>query len=491
MNFQLDQTEQAGLFAFSHRDLVTEDSDVWLYIELFDQLDLSSFNCEYSFQGQAAKEPRLMLRTIFYGLTHGIISGRRLSDACRNDNRFIVLSGNLRPDQRTFSRFFERHEKNFIDFFIQIVRLAQKIGLVALGRVAFDGSRFKGNTGTSRAMQYEKMGRAIGYIEEELRKLREDLRKNNGMEASQIEDKIPEVIKNKEVRVAKMRQAREEIEKEFKQRKTRPGKLAESRKSLNDPEALSMADRSGRYRFGYNAQAAVDEKMQIIVACDIHHKATDYEALPGVLEQVKENCGRLPQKVLADLGYKSIENISAVEARGVEAYIAIGKDQKGGIVDPSEEEHFMEQVTKVGDKQYRCLSQKQLPINKINNTIVEFSIGAGFCEGCEHSARCKLYFSEPKKERGRQKRKCISIPADELRVNYQKYLDRCRTEDFGAVYKRRKVIVEPVFGNLKNKGIKILVKGKKKVATWWKAACTAHNIEKIVRYGMGSTTVAV
>ncbi len=490
MNFQRDQTEQAGLFAFSHRDLVTEDSDVWLYMDLFDQLDLEKFNRVYSYQGQAAKEPRLMLRTIFYGLTHGVVSGRRISDACRNDNRFIVLSGNLRPDQRTFNRFLERHEKSLMELFADIVRLAQAMGLVSLGRVAIDGSRFKGKTGVTHSMQYEKMGRAIGYIEEELAELRADLKKENETQVSQVEDKVPEEIRKKEARLAKIKRAKEEIEKENKERGKEEIK-PEERKSLNDPEALSLASRFGRYQFGYNAQAVVDDKAQIIVACDLHPSATDYEALPWMLDQVKENCDKNPKAVLADLGYKSAENIHAIESRGIDAYVAIGKTENGkDDYGPLKEAHPAEQVTKNGDD-YECMAGKRLAINKANETIVEFAIIAGFCENCPHSVICKLFFSEPKKETGRQKRKSFSIPPDALRDSYKKYLVRARAESFPEVYKRRKVIVEPVFGNLKNKGIRILTTGRKKVKVWWRIACTAHNIEKIVRYGMAPALGAI
>ena len=71
--FQQDLSAHPQLFAFSYKDLVPEDSDVWLYVDLFSQLDLSEFSEDYSSQGGEAKAPEMMLRTIFYGLTHGIV----------------------------------------------------------------------------------------------------------------------------------------------------------------------------------------------------------------------------------------------------------------------------------------------------------------------------------------------------------------------------------------------------------------------------------
>ena len=71
--------------------------------------------------------------------------------------------------------------------------------------------------------------------------------------------------------------------------------------------------------------------------------------------------------------------------------------------------------------------------------------------------------------------------SEENRLRMKQLLERSRTEDFKEVYKKRKAIVEPIFGNIKNKGMKILVTGSKKVSTWWKMSCTAHNIEKIIK----------
>ena len=70
---------------------------------------------------------------------------------------------------------------------------------------------------------------------------------------------------------------------------------------------------------------------------------------------------------------------------------------------------------------------------------------------------------------------------DKNRQTMNNYLKKARSKEFEKSYRRRKVIVEPVFGNIKNKGIKILVRGRKAVGTWWKIACSAHNIEKIIK----------
>ena len=120
--FRSDLTGQPQMFAFTVRDLVAEDSDAWLYLDLFDRLDLSAFYADYVSQGQPGIDPKLMIRTIFYGLAHGIVSGRKLAEACRNEVRYIVLSGEQRPDFRTLHRFVERHHERLEALFVQVVR---------------------------------------------------------------------------------------------------------------------------------------------------------------------------------------------------------------------------------------------------------------------------------------------------------------------------------------------------------------------------------
>jgi len=142
--FRGDLTEQSRLFAFSLRELVSEASDIWLYIDLFDLLNLEAFYDSYVSQGQPGIDPKLLVRTIFYGLAHGVVSGRKLAAACRSDIHYMILTGEQRPDFRTIHRFVERHHQRIEELFVQVVRLAQKMGLVSLGRLAIDGSRMKG-----------------------------------------------------------------------------------------------------------------------------------------------------------------------------------------------------------------------------------------------------------------------------------------------------------------------------------------------------------
>ena len=464
--FRSDLTQQAQIFAFSVREFVPEDSDTWLYIDLFDRLDLAAFLNDYVSQGSPGIDPKLMLRTIFYGLAHGIASGKKLAEVCRSDVRYLVLSGDQRPDVRTFHRFLERHHERIEALFVQVVRLAQKMDLVSLGRIALDGSRLKGNTSRHKAMSYGRMQQAVEKIKQELAALRRHTAEENASSLGSTPDALPREIALRERRLAKICAGLKALEDEA----GAAAPAASAPKSFNDLEAMPMAKAGQAFIYGYNGQVAVDEKAQIIVAAELHDNPQDSQALPGMLDKVQENCRANAGEVLADAGYQSGDNLLATEGHGSTPYIAAARGEDAAGVSVAE------QVEATGESHaYLCPAGKELPIETKRadgRTIVK--ITEDFCRGCPQQGSCPLY----KKSRNF---KTITIPAENERQARVRNLSRLREAAGKEIYRRRKAIVEPVFGNIKsNKGLRILVKGVRKVGLWWKMAATAHNLEKMV-----------
>jgi len=464
--FRTDLTEQPSLFAFTVRDLIAEDSDVWLYIDLFDALDLEDFDGDYVSQGKPGIAPKLMLRSLFYGLTHGIVTGRKLADVCCNDSRYIVLSGEQRPDSRTFQRFLIRHAQRLDALFVQVVRLAQKMGLVSLGKVALDGSRFKANTSKHKAMSYGRMNQALSEIRSDLTRLKEDLARENSSERTEPESKLEGEIKLREKRLAKILAAKASLEKEHGEEV--PPDSAQ--KSFHDHDAMPMAKKNDAFIYGYNCQAAVDETSQIIVAADLHDAPNDYGATAPMLGEIKANCDKAAERVLVDSGYRSNENITTIESSGSTPYVATGKGE--AQADDGIERDVILTKGPDGAATYLCPAGKKLRgyANKGEGTL-SARLPRRACKTCPLAGGCPLL------RRGKR----IRLPKPEHFVAVAGNLARMRTPEGKAVYARRKVIVEPVFGNLKNKGIRIVVRGRGRVRTWWRVAATAHNIEKIIR----------
>lgn len=464
--FRGDLTEQRSFFAFTVRDLVSDHSDVWLYVDLFDHLDLMDFDADYASQGQEGLEPKLVLRSLFYGLTHGIASGRKLGDVCQNDARYLVLSGEQRPTARTFQRFLVRHASRLDALFVQVVKVAQGMGLVKLGRVAIDGSRFKANTSKHKAMSSGRMDLAMAQIREELGKLKADLEKANAAEDGGQDSTLPDEIKLREKRLAKIKAAKEALAKDYGDEPV-PEK---AQKSFADHDALPMAKANEAFLYGYNCQAVVDAESQIIVAADLHDAPNDYQALPCLLAQTEANCGAMADAVLADCGYKSSENLAAIESHGASSYVALGKGENLPAQDVRASIKVETQET--GEVSVSCPAGHNM---SIKTRHADGGIGVRLpkraCRKCPMSDQCPL---RPLTQ------KMIHLPKPEHFNAVMGNHGRMQSADGREIYRRRKVIVEPVFGNIKNKGMKILVRGKAKVGTWWRLACTAHNVEKII-----------
>ena len=467
MNFIPDLTESPQIFAFTVRELVPDDSDVWLYIDLFRELDLSDFDSDYSSQGGAAMAPEIMLRSIFYGLTHGIVSGRKLAAMCRSDLRLMVLSGESRPDARTFHRFLIRHESRLMQLFAEIVQVAQRMGLVDLGHVSIDGSRFKASTSKHKAMSHDRMTKAVEQLERDLSELRSSLAEENAKSGTQGDDTLPEEIAHKTRRLEKIRLAKEALEKE-KAEKLEP----QHQKSFNDHDALPMSGKGKGFEYGYNCQAAVDSVHQIVVGATVHDNQSDAGAAEELLKDIEASCSENPKVVSADAGYNNDRDLKAIEGVGAESLVATGKGEAGttsSVVD--------QLVPGEGKHEFSCINGKMIPIktkHKDGSTTLQFP--GTFCNGCPLKEFCKV-----KAKKGKPFKLAPKDVHERKRVNRA----RTRSEAGKEAYKKRKVIVEPVFGNIKNKGLKILVTGNRNVCRWWKMTTTAHNIEKIVGHLQG------
>lgn len=462
--FRSDDTVYEELYVRSIRDLLPEKSDVFLYIDLFGSMDLEKFERGYALTGERPIDPELMLRTLFYGLTHGVVSGHKLAAACQFDARFRVLSGDQKPDRRTFDRFLDRHGDAISALFADIVRLAQKMGLVSLGRVAIDGSHFKANTSKHKAMSYAFMEKAVAAIEAELALLRASLKDENARDATLENSVIKGEMARRERRLAKIAAAKKALEDEARAKGLEQVD-PKSQKSFADHDA-SPAKKGGKeFQYAHNMQIGVDEKSQIIVAADRHPSANDSQALLPIVDQATENCGTAPEEALADSAYKAMENLTGLEDRGVVPTIALGKGESEADTHMAEHIALNEATGK-----YHCPEGRPLKSYRMK-TGQRVELAQGHCRSCPRADTCPLFAKQ-----GRS----TCLPQEKSRAALARNAQRLRTPEGKASYRRRKAIVEPVFGNMKNKGMKILVRGKDKVLVRFKLFASAHNIEKII-----------
>ena len=310
-------------------------------------------------RGPAGYDPRVLLTVLLYAYCSGVFSSRKIAARCETDIAFRVLAGGQRPDFRTLADFRKRHLSVFGQLFVEVLRLCREAGLVKLGHVAIDGSKYQANASKHKAMSYGRMMEAETDLEQEVADLiqhaeQTDVAEDDVHGPSQRGDELPEHLKRRTERLRTIREAKVRLEERARER-TRvrleeQGKPAEEiaqrvaevvpgpkeQMNFTDHESRILKTKNGWVQ-GYNAQIAVDEAGGIIVATEVNAQTADSPRLVPVVDLVRDNVRVLdpsamgyPTKLSADAGYCSEANLVGLDARGIDGYIATGRERHRG-----------------------------------------------------------------------------------------------------------------------------------------------------------------
>jgi transposase len=436
-DFRPWKIDEAQLLPPSVQDYVAKDHLSRLIVVLVrEELDLSAISGSYrSTLGQPPFDPRMMTALLLHGYASGISSSRRLAKAAVERADFMMIVASDPPDFRTISEFRRRHLKALAGLFVQVLKLAEKAGLVKLGHVALDGTKIKANASKHKAMSYERMKKREAELAAEVDRWLKAAEAADAEEdklyGSRRGDEMPDWVADKEKRLAKIRAAKAELEAEAKaaaEEETRrraqaeERRIAEGRKkngktpappkqepegkaqrNFTDPDSRILKTKDG-YIQGYNAQAAVDAEAQIIVAHSLTPSTSDQDQFVPLLDTIEDNLDRKPREASADAGYCSEANLQALAARDISGYIATGR--------------------------------------------------------AKHPSDVKRKITGPLTKAMR---------------------DKLKRAGWRSRYRLRKQIVEPVFGQIKQaRGFRqFLLRGIEKVRAEWALICTAHNLTKL------------
>jgi len=462
-SFLPDDVNQSLLFPPSLHDWLPEGHLARFLVDVVSALDLSAIYASYEAgdgRGQSAYAPAMMVRVLLYGYATGVYSSRKIEARTYEDVAFRYLSADAHPDHDTFAEFRKRHLEALAGLFTQALLLCEKAGLVKLGHVAIDGSKIKANASKHKAMSYGRMGETEQRLKAEIEALLKQAEDVDAAEDAQYGkgcrgDELPEELARRESRLKKIAQVKAELEQEAREkaeqeRAKAEAKLAERRadeertgkkqrgreprvpdpdkavpdpkaqRNFTDAESRIMPDGANKGSFvqGYNAQAAVDSKAQIIVAAEVTQETTDNRQLLPMLGQVKQNLGRKPERASADAGYWSEANATDESVAGIDLHIATGRLKHEQTIETANEPPPVEATAK---------------------------------EAMRHKLRS---------EAGR------------------------------SIYKMRKAIVEPVFGQIKEqRGFRrFSLRGLANVRREWKLVCLSSNLLKL--FGSGWTPQA-
>jgi transposase len=327
--FKAYEQQQGQLLPSFVGEALEPADPVFFVDELVEGLDLGAFERRYDGMGEHAYPPRMLLKLWLFGAIAGVYSGREIARRLWWDLRFRYLAGELRADFRTINRFRERHREDFAGVLRQTLRIARASGLAKLGRVAIDGSKIRANTSRHKAMSHKRMVEAEAQLEDEIAQILVQMDELNVREEEEHGDGdggggLPAELQRREQRREKIRAARQQLERE-------KGEKLEDRhqKSFADLEANMMKTGEGAMQYCYNAQAATSED-GIVVASAVSTSPSDAPQLVPMIDAIRENTGQRPEVALADAGYRSEQNLSALRRRRQRCLVAIGRAGKRG-----------------------------------------------------------------------------------------------------------------------------------------------------------------
>jgi transposase len=369
--------EQELLLPPSLREWLPENHLVYFVSDVVDQLDLSAIHAVYEKEerGQPPYDPSLMTKLLVYGYCIGVFSSRRIQKRLQEDIPFKVLGAGNEPDFRTLSDFRKIHIATLQSLFEQVLAMALECGAIKLGRVSLDGTKLKANASKHKAMSYGRMKEKQLQLKEEVKQLLEQAEAADEAEdrqyGSKRGDELPEELQRRETRLAKIKQAKKVLQQRARDKATEEGKGAAEVKqakpedkdqyNFTDPESRIMKGADGFVQ-GYNAQAAVEPTLLLIVGQKVTEANNDKQQLIPMVELIEQQSGQRPEAILADNGYCSEENLEHLESaarpeRKIEGFIATGKQKHGEHRLPAKRGPLPQGATRV-DRMKRKLQTK-------------------------------------------------------------------------------------------------------------------------------------
>jgi transposase len=425
MIFKPYDQDQLYLLPPSLREWLPRNHLAHFISDVVDEISLDAIMKAYSSddRGQPPYHPAMMLKIFLYAYCVGIPSSRKIEKKTHEDVAFRFLAAGHHPDHDTIASFRSTHLEAMKDLFLQVLVLCREAGLVRAGHISLDGTKVKANASKHKAMSYARMTDREKDLEKEVRRLldeaesvdaEEDRLYGKGVRG----DEIPEELGFREARLRKIREARKRLEERTK-KATGGQPKPKDQINFTDPESRIMKDSATKeFIQGYNAQCAVDDTVQIIIAASVTTQTNDKRQVEPMITAVEENLACLPEELSADAGYFSEENIARLHAQGIKAFIP-----------PDRMRHTDPVATSVRGRIPKGLSLK-----------------------------------------------------DRMRR-------LLRTKKGKSSYAKRKVTVEPVFGQMKEvRGFRrFLLRGLEKVTSEWQIICLTHNLLKLYRWKWAET----
>lgn len=355
--FKTANYEETLKLKVSFSDVLPPEHFARFTVDIVSQLDLSKIYQQYKDEGAPPYAPEVLLSMLFYGYATGVYSSRQIERATYESIPFRFISGDMHPDHDTIATFRKRFLPEIQELFVQILLIAQTMGMLRLGNISLDGSKIHADASKSKAISYKRLLVIEAHLQQqvtELMALAEAADKslipekmNINDERARREQRLAQLVEAKKV-LEQRAQARYEAEKAEYDEKIRQRDAQAAKKgkkpggrppqpptagprdkdqyNFTDPESAIMKNPNNKgFDQHYNVQVAVDHKSLLIVAPTLSNNPTDrQQALPTV-DAIAAALGT-PEAAALDAGYWSESNVNGLKARGIDPYIATGRE---------------------------------------------------------------------------------------------------------------------------------------------------------------------
>ena len=434
--FRPYEPDDLWLLPPSPRDWLPEGHLAEVVSDVVDELDLKAILATYGSvtRGVAPYHPRMLVKVLFYAYAVGIPSSRQIAKELEEDIAFRVLAANQQPDFRTISDFRQQHLGALTDLFVQVLKLCQRAGLVKLGHVALDGTKVQANASKHKAMSYERMVKEEARLQAEVDALLRgattaDTRDDATYGSDRRGDELPTELARRELRLQTIRAAKTVLEEEAQ------------------------------------AEAALQQ-----AAHEVPTPVTPQPPSSVPSPKAQRNFTDPESRIMPASGAKGsvVQGYNCQAAVDATAQIIIAADVTDETNDKQQAQPLFFQVVANTGQVPRIASLDAGYFSEANVTAVA-ALGCAplIPPNRQHHGR-----AVPAAPRGR--RPATLSVAEQMRRTL-------RTKRGRALYAKRKVIVEPVFGQIKQgRGFRqFLLRGMRKVRGEWALICTTHNVRKL------------
>jgi transposase len=489
----------AGVLPISLQDQIVPGTLEHTISQVVDKhMDLSVFDARYNNDetGAAAIHPRILLKVILLAYARGMISSRQIERACRENILFIALSYGYPPDHSTIAAFISSMQAEIKTLFCNVLLVCEELGLLDGTHFSLDGVKLSANVSKEWSGTFKELERKREKLREKLQQVMAE-----HLQADQQPEIVIERQRKRERRLQNQIERLNEFLAHNEPKRGSDGKEIQSNAVDND--SVKMPSSHGVLQ-GYNAQALVDSKHQVILAAEAF-ASQDHDNLQPMLDGAKKNLvviGKEPtffegKQLTADSNYHSLHSLTVCQHEKLDAYIPDIQFRK-------RDERFVEcdrfqdglhgrqrpaakpDLFALSDfsfnpltRTYRCPNGKPLTLharNQVNRyrTYHVYHARPADCAACPLRSRC---LSKPTASR-----RYLSVPTDNQPPNLIDQMKAKIDSPPGKkIYARRLGIIEPVFANIcfHKRMHRFTLRTKPKVDVQWRLYAMVHNIGKI------------